>query len=166
MMKKLLAAAALAMLTVSFAFAQTPVNLPVPLPTVYAAWNAAWLDRNPGKAPPFVAPEDGRIYFIGIESAAELMAKGCKRVPGEQGAAAMTEAARLINAEYARKRYLTRVTPEENGKESLFLLNAQLAAGCPGAPAGGADTKAAYDKGFAEGLAAALKAVQGVTKPQ
>jgi len=161
-------AAAIAVAAVSYAAnAEEPTTLPVPvLKQVYAGWNAAWLDRNPGKNPPFVAPEDGRVWFIGIETAAGLMARECKRVPGEPGREAMLEAARLINAEYARKRYITRVTPEENGKESLFLLVSQLAAGCPGAPAGGEDTKAAYVKGFTDGIAAALKAVQGVTQPQ
>lgn len=141
--------------------AQDGVYLPKgQIDEVYAAWNAAWLDRNPGRTPPFIAPADGRIYFIGIETASELIRKSCKRVPGEPGQADMLNAARLLNAEYARKKYTTRVTPEENGKESLFLLIAQLSAGCPGVSAGDA---AGYNRGYNDGLAAARAAVGALT---
>ncbi len=128
---------------------------------VTAAQNELYREMS-GRPGPFAAPAPDSVpTMIGTIAAADLIDRGCRRVPGEPGAEAIRAAIDALRAEIEGRRLNMAVSVASHGGTFGARLIAQLIAGCPAAtpaPAPG-NPAPAFDKAQALDLLARLRAL-------
>ena len=134
---------------------------------VTAAQNALAQEMT-GRPGPFAVPSPDSVpAMIGTIAAADLIDRGCRRVPGEPGAEAIRAAIDELRAEIEARRLNMAVSVASHGGTFPVRLIAQLIAGCPAGPATPAPAPGnpapAFDKAQALDLLTRLRAlIEGV----
>lgn len=98
---------------------------------VTAAQNALALEMT-GRPGPFATPAPDAVpAMIGTIAAADLIARGCTRVPGEPAAETIRAAVDELRTEIEGRRLNMAVSVAQNGGTFPVRLIAQLLRGCP-----------------------------------
>lgn len=132
---------------------------------VTAAQNALYQEMS-GRPGPFAVPApDSLPATIGAIAAADLIDRGCRRVPGEPAAETVRAAIDEMRAEIEARRLNMAVSVASHGGTFPVRLIAQLLRGCPAAapaptsPTAPTPAAPAFDKAQALDLLARLRAV-------
>lgn len=136
---------------------------------MYADWLIANLNRPTSIRDTLVPPTSGLTPHWGLIMAARLVQLGATVSTTTPSDAALYWATVVYNADFDIERHMKAdEEPFDGYTETVERFLASLVQSlidATRAPSKSADTKAAHSKGFTDGIAAALKAVQGVAQP-